>query len=195
MSRKEKRGNRPKKRKGGIVVILIVIITIIWISSGDSDDDETVESNGEDAPVVAIEDDYDEPEDEILTFGSVLMHDDFEIEIGSADDIIWRILENQFSDYYGYDVFGVPVRVTNLSGETGRLAAFSYDFFAPDGTRLHEIDMHFDSYDIWHQGTMRHEASQEGYFIFLYKGDGDYFIEFTDLFRTDVLEAVLPITK
>lgn len=126
-----------------------------------------------------------------LTFGSTFTHRDFEITIGSEDDIIWRTVQSGWSDLYGEYVVGIPVHVTNLSGETGRVNTFSYSFFGSAGTRLDSVDTLFRDYDIWAQGDMRDGASQEGFFMILYDGDGDYFIEFS----MPDLEVVLPITR
>lgn len=143
----------------------------------------------------ANEDIEDEPTDieGLVSFGSTFMFRDFEIEIGSVDDVIWRTVENSYNDYYGNDVVGIPVTVTNFSGESGRLNSFSYSFFGPNGTQLSNVIGHKE-YHIWDQGDMRHEASQQGYFMLMYDGDGDYVIEFSGA-RSEYVEVVLPIKK
>lgn len=129
----------------------------------------------------------------LVSFDSTFMFRDFEIEIGSADDVIWRTVENSRNDYFGNDVVGIPVTMTNFSGETGRLNSFSYKFFGSEGTQLSSVIGHSD-YHIWDQGDMRHEASQEGFFMLMYDGDGDYIIEFSSP-GEDTIEVVLPINK
>jgi len=133
-------------------------------------------------------------ESDYLTFGSTFVFDGFEIEIGEVDDIIWLVVDNRLVDVHEHDVVGIPVTVTNHSGETGRLNSFYYVFFGANGTQLSSVSAFFREYDIHGQGDMRDGASQSGYFLMLYDGDGYYFIEFSR-FWEDVIEVKLPITK
>ena len=113
MNRREKTVNRFKKHVGGIVIILATVNLSIGCDA-DNDAVDDYEAEEEHVSVAVIEDeDYDDLEDEyvpeeveedvaeeeleevadILTFGSTFMHEDFEIEIGNAEDIIWRSVD------------------------------------------------------------------------------------------------------
>lgn len=186
--------------------VVIGAITLVFASAMSEPSQEALKGRHEGAQWTPedIKDDTDEAIESteigsnaegLVSFGSAFMFRDFEIQIGSSDEVIWLTVENSFSDYFGHDVVGIPVKVTNYSGESGRLNSFSYKFFGPDGTEVREASsFSFQDYDIWSQGDMRHEASQEGYFMLMYDGDGDYIIEFSGA-RSGYEEVILPIKK
>jgi len=132
-----------------------------------------------------------EPEP-VLTFGSNFEFDDFAIQIGYLDNVLWGTVNNRFSDLDGETVFKVPVTMTNNGTESGRLNTFRYNFFGSNGTRLDTVSSFFRDYCI-SRTDMRPGASAEGYFIFLFDGDGDYFIEFSR--SRETLEVHIPMSQ
>jgi len=97
------------------------------------------------------------------------------------------------TDRDGDDVIGIPVTLKNIGDETGKLSSASYKFFGPDGT---EVDgaRGLRDYDIWSQGDMRPQATQDGYFVIEYAGDGEYVIEFSES-RQETKEVIFRIEK
>ena len=121
----------------------------------------------------------EEPATDTLTLGSTFEFDDLEITI--HDQFGWTTLENQFSDLDGSDVFYLPITVTNLHDETHGLNMFTYRFFGSNGLQLDNVSAFFDN-DIAWAGDMRSGATLESYIYFLYDGDGEYVVEFFQLF-------------
>ena len=118
-----------------------------------------------------------------------------EVEISIGTDISWTVIDNTWSDYHGADVFSVPVSVSNIGSETGGLNPFDFNMFGSHGLRLAGVGSWLDG-DITWAGEMRAGATQEGYFHFLYVGDGQYAIEFAAGFGFgDSVEIVFDISK
>jgi len=134
------------------------------------------------------------PQIKYMTYESIFEFDNFKIEIGSRDDTIWRQVDNRFADKNGADVFGIPVTFTNLGDNTGTLSSSRYKFFGPDGREIRSISSYFREDDIWSQGDMRPEASQQGYLMIEYVGDGDYIIEFS-FWSESSIDVILTVTK
>lgn len=124
-----------------------------------------------------------------ITFGSTIDFDKLEITIGDSFDT--TTVDNQFSDYYGETVIALPVTVTNHKGESGSLNMFYVKFFGANGTELKSVNAYFMDDDILWAGDARDGATQEGYFHFLYDGDGEYVIEFNN--HSKKVEVKLPI--
>ena len=124
-----------------------------------------------------------------VTFGDTFFFDDLEITF--YPEVEWTKVNNRYSDHNDAVVVRIPITVKNNSPETKRLNPFSYSMFGPDGLTLDRVYYYFD--DISSAGDMRSGAEQSGYMHILYKGDGDYYIEFGYL-SSDV-EVRLTIEK
>ena len=125
------------------------------------------------------------------TFGDIIEFDDLEIVFSS--NITWTTVSNQFSDKNGMDVFLVPLTIKNVKDETHGLNMFYYDIYGSQGTKLDSVGSFFDN-EVSSAGNMRSGATQEVVMAFLYDGDGEYFVEFSQLFG-DTIEVKLPIEK
>ena len=124
--------------------ILLVLACLIVIACADIEQEEAGESRIEENEEIKQDNKTD-----ALTFGSTFEFWDFEVEIGSEEDVIFRTVENQYSDDYGADVLGIPVKITNVGEESGRLSSWVYTFFGPDETQTKNMESWFDDYDIW----------------------------------------------
>jgi predicted small secreted protein len=125
------------------------------------------------------------------TFGDLIEFDDLEIVFGN--EIEWTAVSNQFSDKDGMDVFLVPITIKNTKGETHGLNMFYYTLYGSHGTKLDGVGSFFDN-DVDSAGNMRSGATVQAVMAFFYDGDGDYFVEFSQLFG-DAIEVRLPITR
>lgn len=109
--------------------------------------------------------------DEKFTF------DDLEITIGK--DYSFTKIKNQFSDDNGKDVVKLPVTVKNLKDETHGLNMFYYTVYGSKGTKADSKAAYFDE-SLDFGGDLRSGASYTKYMYFLYDGDGEYAIEFSN---------------
>ena len=128
---------------------------------------------------------------DIKTFGDVVEFDDLEITF--IDDVAWSTIDNEFSDINGAVVFFAPIVVKNMKNETHGLSLFYYTQYGSKGTGLDNVGFYFDG-EVAFAGDMRPGATQETFMSFLYDGDGDYYVEFSELFG-DTVEVKLPIKK
>lgn len=110
-----------------------------------------------------------------LTFGDKFTFDNLEITI--SDNISWDKVDNQFSDHNGKTVVRVPVTIKNISDDTHSLNMFYYKVYGSQGNELDSVSFLFDDV-VDKAGDMRSGATQNTSFVFLYDGDGDYYIEF-----------------
>lgn len=159
--------------------------------SDNSTEDETTEeaANKETEPDTTAEEKND------LTYGSTFVFDDLEITIGNAESVTWTKIDNQFSDKNGADVIVLPVTVKNLKTESHKLNMFYYKIYGSAGTEAETASSYFMDSDIGFAGDMRGGASMTSAFHIVYDGDGDYYIEFSELLASEKIEIKLPITK
>lgn len=126
----------------------------------------------------------------VLTLGSSLVCDGFDVTIGNT--VNWATVENEFSDHHGKDVIAVPVTIKNNNDETTSFNQFNYLFFGAEGTQLRDITSYFDN-DLSTIGQMRPGAEASGFFHMLYDGDATYYIAFDDY--KEKVEVEIPIQK
>ncbi len=130
-----------------------------------------------------------------LTFGSTFVFDDLEITIGNAEDVTWTTIDNEFSENNGKDVIVLPVTVKNLKSESHSLNMFYYKIYGSAGTEADTASAYFSDSDIEFAGDMRSGASITSAFHIVYDGDGDYYIEFSEMLSSEKIEVKLPIAK
>jgi len=193
-----------KKVKCIALALVMLFVVAFAVACGGSDEatqpaeeyyvteqpEATPEPTPEPAPEVETE---PEPEPSIgHTFGDIVVFDGLEIVFSNA--IEWTVLDNQFSDHDGADVIRIPVTITNISDETHGLNMFFYSMFGTAGTQLDDVSAFFMEDDAAWSGDMRSGATLNAYMHFLYDGDGDYFVEFSEVFGPTV-EVRLPIVR
>ena len=139
-----------------------------------------------------VESEPEPPAAGAITFGDTFEFDDLEITF--YDAIEWVTVENQFSDHHGADVARVPMSITNMRDDTHGLNMFLFDIFGSNGTRLDNMSAWFTSDDVSFAGDMRSGATQNTYMHILYDGDGDYYVEFSQIFGPTT-EVRLPIAR
>lgn len=175
--------------------ILLFLSSIILVFSLSSCALWLLTDNSEESTNTTQED-YKSPTDredanKELTFDTPFVFDDLEITIGS--EMSWTTVDNQFSEFYKQDVIKIPVTIKNLDDETNSLNVFFYKYFAPDGTEITDkLSTYFDD-DVFYSGDLRSGATINTFFHILYKGDGNYYIEF-EIFE-DPISVKLPIKK
>jgi len=126
-----------------------------------------------------------------ITLGDTFQFNDLEIMFG--DTFGWTTVTSQFSEYFGAEVFYLPISVTNLREETHGLNMFAVNHFGAEGTSLSLFFGGFNSEANW-SNNMRPGVTQEGNIYFLYDGDGEYVAEFTFGFGRSV-EVVFQVEK
>lgn len=159
------------------LVFALAIGTVSCASSGENKDKE------------------DDEGEKIVTYGSMFEFDDLEITVGAKDKVSFVKVKNQFSEHNGKDVVKVPVTIKNKKSETHGLNMFYYKYFGSQGTELDSVSAYFsDKKEMGFAGDLRTDASQEAFMYFLYDGDGEYVVEFSDLF-SDPVEVKLDVKK
>lgn len=185
-----------------LIVSVVTLFTLVAcnVTSPDSttgnDENLTTPDSKEDEAThpQTSEPESDEVENEELSYGSTFVFDDLEITIGNAEDVTLAKVDNQFSDNNGADVIVLPVTIKNLKDESHSLNMFYYNFYGSAGTEIDSVSSYFHDSDIEFAGHIRSGASLTSAFHILYDGDGDYYIEFSDLF-SEKIEIKLPIAK
>lgn len=119
------------------------------------------------------------------TLGETFNFDDLEITLGK--DYSFTTIDNEYSENYGADVIKLPITVKNLKEETHGLNIFYYSVFGSKGTEVDEVNTYFDD-NIDEAGELRTGASYTKNMYFVYDGDGQYAIEFNDLFNKVTVE-------
>ena len=166
-----------------LLSVLMATLLLIMLCSCTTNTNEKAESTNTESDQTKA--------DEVLTFGVPFAFDDLEIVL--SDDIQWEKIDNQFSENNGADVIKIPVTIKNNKDETHGLNMFYYTFYGPDGNKLDSVATYFND-DHFSAGNMRSGATQNTYFHILYKGDGDYYVEFAAFFGK-AIEVKLPIIK
>jgi len=128
-----------------------------------------------------------------ISFGDTFEFDNLEIVFGTA--VRWATIDASWSDHHGAEIFQVPITVTNIGNETASLNMFSFTQFAPDGNSQDFVSFLLVDDDITTAGSMRPGGTQNAYMTFLFEGDGEYVVEFSELFSSTAVEVVLPITQ
>ena len=129
-----------------------------------------------DQGVVAIylSEDYEEDWDYIsdeLTFGSIFVVNDIEVRIGT-------VFSGYTSEFWQATFVQVPITLRNLRNESHRLVS-RITVFGPDGTEVGLADSHVLPNNFSEIGNMRSGVETTAYMYFRYRGNGDYWIEFT----------------
>jgi hypothetical protein len=116
-------------------------------------------------------------EEVVAGFGDTIEFDQLEITFGR--EIEWDVIDNQFSELDGKDVFRIPVTVKNVSDQTHGLDFIYYKKFGPNGNELSTSASAYFEDAIDYAGNSLSGAQIDGSFmIFLYEGDGLYTVEF-----------------
>ena len=109
------------------------------------------------------------------------------LEITVASDIIWKVVDREWSEHYGEHYFLLHVTVTNNSDED-RWFPGSYDCFDPNGHSLPRLIITGSDRDdiVMMSSQMSPGASKAGYFYLLYAGDGEYTLQFRNWELPDI---------
>ena len=166
-----------------LIVFALSFVLALSLTACGGSDNSTKSDSGTNTPSASVDTDK--------TFGDVIEFDDLEIIF--INDITWSTVNNQFSEHNGEDVALVPLTIKNVKDETHGLNMFYYTQYGSKGTKLDGIGSYFDG-EVEFAGDMRSGATQETFMAFLYDGDGDYFVEFSELFGAKT-EVKLPIIK
>jgi len=158
--------------KKAILFLLAIILTLSFTACSDGITPEVNDTQPEEQTASSV-----------LTFGSTFVFDELEITI--HERFGWTTVQNQFSDIDGYDVFYLPITITNVGDETNGLNVFSYRIFGSTGLQLDSVSAFFDN-DLTWAGSMRPGATLETYMYILYNGDGEYVAEFSEFFGPSV---------
>ncbi|MCL2081030.1 MAG: hypothetical protein FWH16_02905 [Oscillospiraceae bacterium] len=168
--------------KKGILLPLAVIIILVMVGCGEGVTAQTPTTVSAATPEAAAEEKSQpaetaspKPAPNELTFGSTFEFDSMEITFGST--VEWSVIDNEWSEYHGEDVFSIPITVKNIGDETNSLSFIQYKQFGSKGLSLSNISHYVDN-GIDEAGQMRPGATQNAVMAFLYDGDGDYYVEF-----------------
>ena len=128
-----------------------------------------------------------------LALGATFELDDFIIALG--DTIGWTTVDRDWSDFYGRDVFYLPITLTNLSAETRAAHSLFVRAFGPNGLELDRIGWDFQN-DLFSAGHMRPGAILESYMHILYEGEGEYVLEFVNWdWQSDDIEVIFQVQR
>ena len=174
------------------IVLILVVLGLIGAAFGGNSGSQTQTSDSESTEVVKPEP-KQEDENKELTLGSTFKFDDLTITIG--DSYTWTEVDNAYSGYDHQPVAVVPISVTNNDSESHGLNMFYLRYFGSKGAELDSVWTYFmeDSDSVEMAGKLRPGASGTSYMYLLYDGDGDYYVEFDNMF--DKVEVKIPISK
>lgn len=170
--------NSKKMPKWAIILLVIVgIIILVGIISSGSDSSDSGSSgvtdyNGKEPSTTET---TTTPKKKVYGYNEMFTFDDLEVTIG--DNIVFKTVNNRYSEYNGQTVVGVPFTVKNLKEETHSLNMFYYKIFGSAGTEVKTLNSYFDD-TLDYAGDLRYNASYTKYTYFAYDGDGTYSIEF-----------------
>ena len=177
-----------------LLVILSIALLLIGCSNTtkptnqQSKDDNNAENTPTGEP---IDQTHPEPENELTLGKHFLVFEGYEVTL--YDSIEWDVLNNQFSDKDGSDVFLVPFHVKNNTEETGMINPFYVKYFGSTGVSIDDVSSYFDGSFGIASNQLRPGAEVDSKFAILYDGDGDYYIEFESF--SEHLEVKIPVTK
>lgn len=115
----------------------------------------------------------------------------FTVEIGTTYSFV--IVKNEFHEYFGRSIVKIPAAVTNTSGQTASMER-RYTCYDADGREAQAACWgHVEEEGL--AATLRPGESLSGYFYVVYRGDGDYCLEFHDENSADVTRVIVPIYR
>lgn len=167
---------------------LILLLSLMLIASGCGSDESS--SNEEGKTIQNEESQKEVEEKKELSYGDTFVFDEFEMVI--SDSIEWTTLDNPYSELDGADIALIPVHIKNNSDETGNINMFYIKLYGSKGTELEDVAFYFDNI-LGYNGDLRPQAEADAYLAVVYDGDGDYYVEFDDIFNK--CEVKLPISK
>lgn len=101
-------------------------------------------------------------------------------EITFSNELTIELIDNEYSQYNGEYLIGIPTHVKNTSGESGSFNTLYLTPFGPDGNQTDTfISIETDN-TLGYDGEMRDGAEKDSVYYIIYKGDGEYVIEFDD---------------
>lgn len=131
-----------------------------------------------------------EPEEteEPYTLGSTIEFDDLLIFFKSSEV---KDIDNSYADCE--EAVLIEIDIQNLSDESHGLNLFYHKCFAPSGVEAGSAGAYFDT-AVDFLGEMRPGSVMSGHLVYDYSEDGEYVIEFADLF-SDPIEVFIPVKK
>lgn len=116
-------------------------------------------------------------EEVVAGFGDTIEFD--QLEITFDRDIEWEVIDNQFSELDGRDVFKIPMTVKNVSDQTHGLDFLYYKKFGPNEEELPtNASAYFEDAIDFAGNSLSGEEVSGVFMVFLYEGDGKYTVEF-----------------
>lgn len=116
-------------------------------------------------------------EEVVAGFGDTIEFD--QLEITFDRDIEWEVIDNQFSELDGRDVFKIPMTVKNVSDQTHGLDFMYYKKFGPNEEELPtNASAYFEDAIDFAGNSLSGEEVNGVFMVFLYEGDGKYTVEF-----------------
>lgn len=131
-------------------------------------------------------------EEVVAGFGDTIEFD--QLEITFDKEIEWEVIDNQFSELDGRDVFKIPMTVKNVSDQTHGLDFLNYKKFGPKGEELPtNASAYFEDAIDFAGNSLSGEEVSGVFMVFLYEGDGKYTVEFDK--GEEKITAEFDITK
>lgn len=178
---------KEKQSNNVLLVILIcvafvaIIVAGIWSTSlSKSDDPHEPEKVTND--ITTLE----------YTLGDTFVLDGLEFAIGTANDMTWTKVTNEYSEQNGKDVVVLPVTVKNLKGESNPFNLL-YVTYVPYGRYINSVSFLFES-DIGYIDSINGNESVNTAFHILYDGDDKYCISFHSQDDSTVVMIYFQIT-
>lgn len=115
------------------------------------------------------------PTEETITFGSIIVIDDFTIVFS---DYMIISIDNEYADIK--EAIVIPVQITNITDETqNMLFGISAKCFAPNGTEAStDVALYLnDEYPSYWHDDLRAGGVYDAFLSVAYMGDGQYVIE------------------
>lgn len=115
---------------------------------------------------------------EQLATSNIVNFDGLQIEF--TQNVKVDTVDNEYSEYNGTKVIGVPITITNVSDDTNYLNMFYLKVYGSSGVQSKTLNNYFDDGDMIYN-KLRSGASVEGYIYIPYDGDGDYYVSFDNI--------------
>jgi len=205
LKKNEKSGKNRLKPTIIIAPIVIIVAALALIFGGDNEQAPPTEPvTAGVSPTVPLADstdaaqDNDDSDQTVFGLGDTFRFNGSSgyIELTFEPNFTFAFIDNQFSENNGEEVIVIPVTMTNVGDETGRLNMFDVTIFGSNGSSLNSVDAHFTANSILWGNDLRTGASVSSYFHVLYDGSGEYVVEFASGFGFgDRVELIFEVSR
>ena len=111
------------------------------------------------------------------TLGDTFILNGLEFKLGTADDIVWTKVNNEYVEQNGADVAVLPVTIRNLESSP-KLLDLIYLTYISDGRYINPVGFLFGESDIKSIDVISENESINTAFHVLYDGDDEYRVSF-----------------